>query len=819
MESGFRKSLKRIRELLTLLTKENFKYFPRVKDPDKVLSKLLREILPHLDSKRKRWVGKVLKVLENYGELPEDRKKELFKELHSVFTFKFSPDEIERERERETPKERVFSQSERLVRKKSYPIEAFFQKLETVKALGERRLKRLKKLGLERIIDAIYYLPYRYEDRTTVTPMANLRHNGTFLVKGKVVGLSEVKTPKKKMKILKALLYDRTGTVTLLFLQERVFPYYRKLLGGARALNREVLAYGQVKRETGGFTMVHPEVEVLGKKLEKLGSVLPVYHTCEGVRQTTVRKDVQFLMKKVLPFFPEYLPEEILNRHGFPEAAAAFWNVHFACEENVEELLEFKSPSQRRVIFDELFLVQLALALHRQRVKKERGISFSIDSETVEEFKVSLPFKLTNAQERVLKEVVEDMKRPEPMNRLIQGDVGSGKTVIAAAAAFFAAKSGYQTAVMAPTEILANQHYKKFKEFLSKYGLKVGLLTGSLTKREKETVQRAIKEGYYDVVVGTHALIQEGVAFKELGLVVIDEQHRFGVRQRLELRKKGKMPDVLVMTATPIPRTLAMTAYGDLDVSVIDELPEGRKPVKTKIVFEDEREEVVSFLKKELSKGGRAYVVYPLIEESEKLELKAATEMFHYWKEKLSSYPVGLLHGRMKQEEKDRIMESFKNGEISVLVSTTVIEVGVDVPEATVMVIEHAERFGLAQLHQLRGRVGRGDRQSYCFLVTSREVGEEAVKRLRVLEATNDGFKIAEADLAFRGPGEFFGTKQSGIGDFKVADLRRDYELLKIAREEAQRLVEENPNLDGLENLKKLLKLKFAGKTELVEAG
>jgi ATP-dependent DNA helicase RecG len=340
-----------------------------------------------------------------------------------------------------------------------------------------------------------------------------------------------------------------------------------------------------------------------------------------------------------------------------------------------------------------------------------------------------------------------------------------------------------------------------------------------MSKKQKESVYRAIKEGFLEVVVGTHALIQESVEFKNLGLVIIDEQHRFGVRQRVELKKKGELPDVLVMTATPIPRTLAMTAYGDLDVSVIDELPAGRKPVKTKILFEDERERLVDFLKGELSKGNRVYIVYPLIEESEKLELKAATEMHHYWSKKLSPYSVGLLHGRMKQEEKDEVMENFKKGEFQVLVSTTVIEVGVDVPEATVMVVEHAERFGLAQLHQLRGRVGRGNRESFCFLVTSRSAGEDSIRRLKVLESTSDGFKIAEADLAFRGPGEIFGTRQSGLGDFKVADLRRDYDILKLAREESQRLVRENPELEGLEDLKELMRHRFGSKFDFVEVG
>ena len=817
------KILKRIRELLSLLTREDFKYFNRVKDPNLVLSRFLEELLPHLDRKRKAWVQKVLRVLRDYENLSLEKRKQLFRELHSVFTLKFSPEEIKRARDEEIPKERVLSAAEKLEkRKERYPIKAFFQSIESVKGIGDRRVKRLKKLGIDTVLDAIYYLPFRYEDRTTITPMAHLKPGDSVLVKGQVVGISEVQTSKKRKKLLKVVLYDRTGAVTLLFLQEKVFGYYRNLFSKARELKREVLAYGSVKRGITGFTMVHPEVEVLDPnrgKLERLGTVLPVYHSAEGIKQTTVRKDIQAVIKKVLPFLPEYLPGNIIEKLNFPEAADAFWRVHFPYDEDVNELLEFKTPAQKRVIFDELFLFQLALALHRQQLKREKGIAFPVSENLIEEFKKSLPFRLTNAQERVLREIAADMRKPEPMNRLVQGDVGSGKTVVAAAAAFFAARSGYQTAIMAPTEILANQHFRKFREFLSPYGVRIGFLTGSMTRKQKEMVYRAIKEGFIQVVVGTHALIQEGVEFRNLGLVIIDEQHRFGVKQRVELKRKGKLPDVLVMTATPIPRTLAMTAYGDLDVSVIDELPAGRKPIETKIIFEDERDKLTEFLKKEIESGNRVYIVYPLIEESENLELKAATEMFHYWSEKLKPHRVGLLHGRMKQEEKDAVMDAFKRGDFSVLVSTTVIEVGVDVPEATVMVIEHAERFGLAQLHQLRGRVGRGDRQSYCFLVTSRSVGEEAIKRLKVLESTNDGFRIAEADLQFRGPGEIFGTRQSGLGDFKVADLRRDYEILKIAREEARKLIEENPDLKGLDNLKELMKFRFGEKFDLVEVG
>ncbi len=816
------KKLKRIKELLTLLVKEDFRYLDRVKEPEKPLKKLFLDLLPHLDKKRKEWVKKVVKYLEAYPLMPLEKKKRFLKELHSVVILKFDVKEIEKEKRRELPKEKLKVKGEELKEKgRKYPIRAFFKKIEELpdKVINKRAKARLKKLGIEALIDAIYYLPFRYEDRTTITPMAYLKPGEEFLVKGKVMSLSEITTPKKKKKILKVLLYDKTGTLSLYFFQEKVFPYYKKLFKGAKELKKEVLAYGTVKRESAGFVMHHPEVEVFGERLEKLGKVLPIYHCAEGLKQTTVRKDIQNLVKQTVPFMKEYLPEEIIKRNGFLRAPEAFWRVHFPKDEKVEELLEFKSPSQKRVIFDELFLFQLALSLHRQKLKKQKGIAFKVEHSLIEEFKRGLPFKLTGAQERVLKEIVEDMKKPEPMNRLIQGDVGSGKTVVAAAAAFFASRGGYQTAVMAPTEILANQHYKKFREFLSKYGVRVGLLTGSMTKKQKETVYKAIKEGFIDVVVGTHALIQEGVEFKNLGLVIIDEQHRFGVKQRVELKKKGELPDVLVMTATPIPRTLAMTAYGDLDVSVIDELPSGRKPIETRILFEDEREKLVKFLKSELSKGHRAYIVYPLIEESEKLELKAATEMHLYWSSKLKPYKVGLLHGRMKQEEKDQVMEEFKRGEIQALVSTTVIEVGVDVPEATVMVIEHAERFGLAQLHQLRGRVGRSSRKSYCFLLTTRNVGEDSIRRLKVLESTNDGFKIAEADLAFRGPGEIFGTRQSGLGDFKVADLRRDYQLLKLAREESEKLVKENPNLEGLEDLKELLAYRFGRKFDLVEVG
>ncbi|WP_457568018.1 ATP-dependent DNA helicase RecG [Desulfurobacterium sp.] len=814
-----KKTLENIKKLLTFLVKDDFKYYDRVKEPDRALLIMLQKIKPYLSGKRLAFIEKAEMFLKNYDRFPEEKRKRLLKELHSVFVLKFSYKEIERELSKRKSEKLVSSfVSEFHESSEKYPLKAFLQPPETIKGLGKQSVSRLRKLGLDTILDVLFYVPFRYEDRTSITPMNLLRDGETVLVKGKVAGVVETNTRKGK-KLLKVVLYDRHGKVTLLFLRPRVFGFYKKLFSRAKELGREVVAYGKVKRRGLSFTIIHPEVEIFEenkKSYSKVGVVLPVYHLAEGLKQNLVRKDVSFVVKKALPRFPEYLPDEVVDKRNLPEISRALWEVHFPSS-SVEELEEFRAPCQRRLIYDEFFLFQTALALVRRRIKDEKGISFPVSEEMLDEFKKHLPFSLTGAQDRVLREIFEDMKSDRPMNRLIQGDVGSGKTVVAAGAAYLAVKSGYQVAVMAPTEILANQHFKKFKEFFSRFGIPVGLLTGSMTPKARATSLKAVKTGYFGVVIGTHALIQEKVSFKNLGLVIIDEQHRFGVKQRAELKNKGNRPDILVMTATPIPRTLALTAYGDLDVSVIDEMPRGRKPVKTKIVFDDEMEKVVAFLKKELSAGNRAYIVYPLVEESEKMELKAATDMFHFWSGKLKGFSVGLLHGRMKQHEKDSVMEKFKSGEFQVLVSTTVVEVGVDVPEATVMVIEHAERFGLAQLHQLRGRVGRSSRQSYCFLITRRTVGEDAIRRLKVLEATTDGFKVAEADLAFRGPGELMGTRQSGIGEFKIADLRRDFDVLKMAREDAFELVNRNPELTGLDDLKEYIKYRFKGNEEFIE--
>jgi len=814
-----KKTLKRLKQLLNVLVSDNFKLFDRVKDPDRAISIYLEELKPHLDSKRLKWVNRVQELLKVYRNLSDEERRRVMKELHTVITLKFSAEDIERERERETPKEKIISKGRGFEGRGKVQIEELLRPIES--ELGKKRSSKLKKLEIETLLDALYFFPFRYEDRTTISPMRSLKPDEQTMVRGKVVSVSVERTGRGK-RILRAILYDRTGSVNLIFLQERIINYYRKVFEKAKELDKEILAYGKVRRRFGTFSIVHPEVEVLDPhrgRLRKLGVILPVYHLSEGLSQSFVRFCIRKVVREFAPRLPEYLPEGIRERANLPEIGESIWNIHFPDSLPIHELESFRTPYQRRVIFDEFFLFQLAMALSRRFLREKKGIAFKVKSEWLNEFKGTLPFELTASQERVIGEIIRDMERETPMNRLIQGDVGSGKTVVAAFSALVAVRNGYQVAVMAPTEILAKQHFQRFRQLLEPLGVRIGIITGSLKRRERESIGREVAEGRVDVAIGTHALIQKDVSFKNLGLVIVDEQHRFGVRQRAELKGKGKVVDLLVMTATPIPRTLAMTIYGDLDISTIDELPGGRKPVITKILFEDERESLIEFLRGELSKGNKVYIVYPLIDESDKVELKAAIEMYDYWKGTFKENGVGLLHGRMKQEEKDSVMESFRKGDVKVLVSTTVVEVGIDEPDATVMVIEHAERFGLAQLHQLRGRVGRGEKQSYCFLITGRSVSEDAVKRLKVLERTNDGFRISEEDLRFRGPGEVFGTRQSGIGEFKIADISRDFEILKLAREEAIMLVSSNPELSGLETLRRLVREKYGKNLNLASVG
>jgi ATP-dependent DNA helicase RecG len=516
----------------------------------------------------------------------------------------------------------------------------------------------------------------------------------------------------------------------------------------------------------------------------------------------------------------EKFPDWLIQSYSLPNRLDALEHVHRPPQDAGVEYTELRSPYHRRLIFEEFFWLELYLAARKSGLQKEQAFSFAPKLESVEKLKSSLPFKLTGAQERAFSEILKDLAKDHPMHRLVQGDVGSGKTLVALMSGLVAFENGFQSAIMVPTEILAEQHYQNAKRYLEPLGVTVGLLTGSMRQSERNQTFDMLRNGLIQFVIGTHALIQDEVEFKKLGLVIIDEQHRFGVHQRSRLKQKGLSPHFLVMTATPIPRTLAMTVYGDLDVSVIDELPAGRSPIVTRVTYESKRPQVLGFLKEQLEKGRQAYIVYPLVEESEKIDLKDAMSQYEILKGELPQFKVGLLHGKMKPDEKDEVMREFRAGNYHVLVSTTVIEVGVDVPNANLMIVEHAERFGLSQLHQLRGRVGRGSHKSYCVLVLGHAVSDESRARTEIMEKTTDGFKISEADLEIRGPGEFLGARQSGLPGFKLANLVRDVKILQESRQAAFEVLERDPDLASKENrwLRHEL-LKTHGATALASVG
>ena len=663
-----------------------------------------------------------------------------------------------------------------------------------LKGVGPARAKALKKAGVKKVEDLLYFFPRDYEDRRNIKKIAQLRPGERAVFIGEVWSSGVVS---KRTDIFEVVFRDETGIV-----KGKWFHFKRKSFEERFAPGRKFLVVGDVKynRFERCLEVVHPETrdyELVD--LEEFKRVVPIYPSVEGMGQKTLEKIVATAISRFEEVYQEYIPPLVLEGAGLVSLPEAFEIVHMA-KDDVVRLKERRSKGHIRLIFEEFFLIQVALAMKREGVKRQKGIAFNTESERLKKFLDSLPFELTGAQRRVLSEILQDMAKPEPMNRLIQGDVGSGKTVVALAACMVAVDNGYQVAFMAPTEILAEQHYRTVSS-LAKGLARVALLTSSTPRGERELILRGIANGTIEILVGTHALIQEGVRFKRLGLAIIDEQHRFGVEQRKMLREKGENCDLLVMTATPIPRTLALTVYGDLDVSVIDELPAGRKPVITRVITPKDRQKAYAFIEKQLEKGRQAYIVFPLIEESERMNLPSVLEMYPKLQERFKRFGVGLLHGRMNGQEKERVMEAFKRGDIKVLVSTTVIEVGIDVPNATVMLIEGAERFGLSQLHQLRGRVGRGPYKSYCLLMISSErVSPASYYRLKVLEETTDGFKIAEEDLKLRGPGELLGVKQSGVADFRVADLLKDREILESARDWAVRLVKEDPLLMKPEN-------------------
>ena len=650
-----------------------------------------------------------------------------------------------------------------------------------VKGVGPKLGTLLQKRGLHNVYDLIHYYPRSYEDRRAIHSIASLQPDQMVSLKAKVLKVRSIPLGKSKRSMHEILVYDSSGQISCKFFRSPYKGYFERFQP-----HQEVRLVGKLTEYRGRKEFHHPDLHPISEEEEIENVLFPIYIETEGLTS----KKIRAIIEKALELegrdpFPEWL----IKKYELLPEKAALRLVHFPDSNLAEEYLKFRAPAQRRIIFQELFWMEMQIALRRQGLQKEKSLALKFERKFQNQIIQNLPFELTGAQKRAIEEIEVDQQKPHPMHRLVQGDVGSGKTMVAFIVAANAVEAGVQAAIMAPTEILAEQHYRNAKKVFEPLGIKVGLLTSQLKASEKQQQLQDLKDGNTHIMVGTHALIQKEVQFKKLGFVIIDEQHRFGVEQRQELKQKGIFPHFLVMTATPIPRTLAMTAYGDLDVTIINEMPKGRQPIVTRKAFQSKHPQVMEFIREQLKKGRQAYIVYPLIEESEAIDLKNATEEFEKLKKTFSEFKLGLLHGKMKPKEKEEIMNQFRRNEIQVLVSTTVIEVGVDVPNANIILIEHSERFGLAQLHQLRGRVGRGEHKSYCILSLGYAISEEAVKRAEIMESTQDGFKIAEEDLIIRGPGEFLGRRQSGLPGFKMANLLRDLPILQEARNAAKELL------------------------------
>jgi len=689
-----------------------------------------------------------------------------------------------------------------------------------VKGVGPKLAEILAAKGIATVDDLLHYLPFRYEDRLNPRGIAELRAGEMATVIGEVRNAGLFRT--RRMPIFQLTVGQGRSRLRCIF-------FNATYLQGKFEPGQLIALYGKVEEDSRNHELqiVQPQFEILGDAAEdgtgaekkaaeslEVGRIVPIYESAGQGRLTSrwFRRIIRTALENLNPDLPESIPTAVRTHLGLISPRQALWKVHWPeAGESLADLQSARTPAHLRLIFDELFFVELGLELKRRQQKAQTGIAFRLDDRVRAAIKKILPFHPTAAQKRVLREIASDMEKPYPMRRLLQGEVGSGKTIVSFEAAIIAIENGYQVALMAPTEILAQQHYFSARQILENAGYRIVLLTGSLDSDRKREIRRHIAQGNAQLVIGTHALLEEKIEFAKPGLVIVDEQHRFGVMQRLKLMKKSGdvessgggaagqagvtvnrqtalavEADVLVMTATPIPRTLALTLYGDLDLSVLDQLPPGRTPIVTRRVSDQRAPEVWEFVRKQVAAGHQVYVVYPVIEENEETELKAAIKMYRELSGKMfADLNVGLLHGRLDSDLKDQVMRMFQRGELQVLVATTVIEVGVDVPNATAMVIEHAERFGLAQLHQLRGRIGRGAAKSYCILMTGGKVSEDGEKRLDAMVRTSDGFQIAELDLELRGPGEFFGTRQAGMPSFRVADLIRDRQLLEAAKREA----------------------------------
>lgn len=662
-----------------------------------------------------------------------------------------------------------------------------------IKGIGPQKSKKFSNLGIFSIKDLMYYFPRNYENRSNIKEINHTpKDDNKITILAKVCGHTEEIRTRKKKRILKVPVIDESGKATVIFYNS---PYLKK----AFPINRWFYFYGKVNIINNTIQIIHPEYSKYDNS-ENFTKVTPIYGLTSGLTQKDINNIQEKILLKESIKIDEYMPEKILKKNKLCNINYALKNIHFPSSQRALRV------SKYRLIFEELFFLQMALLLLKSKnISCEAGIKYSVLKE-FNSLLENLPFKLTKAQTRVLNEIIDDMKANKVMNRLIQGDVGSGKTIIALLAMYLAVINGYQSALMAPTEILAEQHMESFNSLLTPLGIKIGLLSSS-SNNKLQTLEK-IKQGDFDIIIGTHALIQEKVEFSNLGLVVTDEQHRFGVRQRSFLSQKGMKSDILVMTATPIPRTLSLILYGDLDISIIDELPPGRKAIKTYSINNNKIIKMYDFISKEVDKGRQAYIVCPLIEESDKIDCQSATELFSYLnKTFFKTYKLGIIHGKMSAINKEETMKEFEKGNIQILITTTVIEVGINVPNATIMAIQNAERFGLAQLHQLRGRVGRGEHQSYCFLINNSNSGISK-ERMNIMESTNNGFLIAEKDLELRGPGDFFGTKQHGIPELKIANLFKHSDILKKAQDQALEIIKKDNTLSLKENKNILLKLK-----------
>ncbi|ASG29187.1 ATP-dependent DNA helicase RecG [Fusobacterium polymorphum] len=680
-----------------------------------------------------------------------------------------------------------------------------YSKLEDIptKYITAKQLSNLKSLGISTVYDLVYYFPRAYDDRTNIKKIGELKFNEYVVLKANVISVVNL-TVRNGKKIVKAMVSDGTGIMEILWFG---MPYIKKSL----KIGEEYLFIGQTKK-SAVFQLINPEYKLFsGQQKVSESEILPIYSSNKNITQNSLRKLVEKFLVNFLNYFEENIPKELIKEYKIMERKSAVKNIHYPV--SMKEIEEAK----RRFAIEELLILELGILKNRFIIENSNSKNYEVEGkkEKVREFLSQLTFSLTNAQKKVIKEIYDEISNGKIVNRLIQGDVGSGKTVVAMVMLIYMAENGYQGALMAPTEILANQHYLGIKERLEKIGLRVELLTSSIKGKKKNEILDGIVNGDVDIVIGTHSLIEDDVIFKKLGLIVIDEQHRFGVNQRNKLREKGFLGNLLVMSATPIPRSLALSIYGDLDLSIIDELPPGRTPIKTKWIANDEDlEKMYNFIYKKVNDGNQAYFVAPLIETSDKMALKSVDKVSEEIERKFSNKKIGIIHGKMKAKEKDEVMLKFKNKEYDILIATTVIEVGIDVPASTIMTIYNAERFGLSALHQLRGRVGRGSKQSYCFLI-SNSTTENSKQRLSIMEETEDGFRIAEEDLKLRNSGEIFGLRQSGFSDLKFIDIIYDVKTIKLVRDECIKYLKEHKG--KIENI--YLKYDIEQKFSDIQAG